>query len=70
MWIQSKMKKKFFPSVERNTKLLDLVHSNICKLNGILIRGEKRYFITFIDDYSRFTYVYLLRMKYETFQKF
>jgi hypothetical protein len=36
----------------------------------MLTRGGKRYFITFIDDYSRFTYVYLLRTKDEAFGKF
>ena len=28
-------------------------------------RGGKRYFITFIDDDSRFTYVYLMHTKDE-----
>jgi len=36
----------------------------------MLTRGGKRYFITFIDDCSRFTYVYLLRTKDEAFGKF
>jgi len=26
--------------------------------------GKERYFITFIDDYSRYDYVYLLHEKY------
>jgi transposase InsO family protein len=68
--IQAKMTKKPFPKVERNSQLLELVHSDICEINGILTRGGKRYFITFIDDYSRFTYVYLLRTKDEAFGKF
>jgi hypothetical protein len=46
------------------------VHSNICELNGILTRGGNRYFITFIDDCSRYTYVYLMRSKDEAFNKF
>lgn len=29
-----------------------------------------KYFITFIDDHSRFTYVYLLRHKFKTLEKF
>ena len=40
------------------------------KKNDMLTRGEKRYFISFIDDYSCYTYVYLLRTKYETIEKF
>jgi len=50
--------------------LLNLIHSDIGELNGELTRGGKRYFLTFIDDYSRYTYVYLLRTKDESFQKF
>jgi transposase InsO family protein len=67
---QAKMTKKPFPKVERNSQLLKLVHSDICEINGMLTRGGKRYFITFIDDYSHFTYVYLLRTKDEAFGKF
>ena len=54
----------------RNSKLLDLIHSDLCELNRILTRGGKRYFITFIDDYSRYTYVYLLKQKDEAFGAF
>ena len=61
--IQAKITKKPFPKAERNTQILDLIHSDICEYNGNLTRGGKRYFITFIDDCSRFTYVYLLRTK-------
>jgi hypothetical protein len=50
--------------------LLELIHSDVCELNGILTRGGKYYFITFIDDFSRYTYVYLMRNKDETFDMF
>ena len=33
-------------------------------------RSGKKYFITFIDDYNRFYYVYLLHRKYETIDVF
>ena len=46
------------------------IHSNVYELNGILTRGGKRYFITFIDNFSRFTYVYLMRNKDESFDIF
>ena len=53
--IQAKMTKKSFPKAERNTRILDLIHTDICEYNGILTRGGKIYFITFIDDCSRYT---------------
>ena len=64
------MIKKPFKSVERNLDLLELVHTDICELNGILTRGGNRYFITFIDDSSRFTYVYLLKHNNDAFNVF
>ena len=57
IYVKSKMMKKPFKSIERYTYLLDLIHFDICELNDILIRGGNRYFITFIYDMSRFTYV-------------
>ena len=33
-------------------------------------RGGYEYFITFMDDYSRYGYVYLMRRKSEAFEKF
>ena len=44
------MVKKPFHSVYGNSELLDLVHSDICELNGMLTRGVNRKIITFIDD--------------------
>ncbi|KAK4355949.1 hypothetical protein RND71_024920 [Anisodus tanguticus] len=57
--IQAKLTKKPFLSAERNTQILDLIHTDICEYNSVLTRGGKRYFITFIDDCSRYTHVYL-----------
>ena len=68
--IESKIRKKPFPSTNKDSQLLELVHSDACELNGILTRGGKRYFITFIDDFSRYTYVYLMRNKDEFIDMF
>ena len=68
--VKSKFTKKPFPSVKRDTSILQLIHSNICELNGILTCGGKQYLITFCDDYSRFLHVYLLHSKYEAFEDF
>jgi transposase InsO family protein len=39
-------------------------------MNEILTKGDKRYFITFIDDSTRFCYVYLLKSKDEALRYF
>jgi hypothetical protein len=70
IYIESKIRKKLFPSTNRNSQLLELIHSDVCELNGILTRGGKRYFITFIDDFSMYTYVYLMKNKDEAFYMF
>ena len=56
--------------VERNTELLELIHSYICEFEGHLTRGGNRYFITFIDDFSKYSYVYLLKNKSDTFENY
>ena len=54
----------------RNLAPLDLIHSDLCEMNGILTKGGKQYFITFIDDSTRFCYVYLLKSKDEALHYF
>ena len=49
----------------RDLAPLELIHSDVCEMNGELTKGGKRYFITFIDDCTRFCYVYLLKSKDE-----
>ena len=69
--VKTKLTRKPFPNSNRiSNNLLELVHSNICDLHSKLTRGGKRYFITFIDDLSKYTYVYLLRTKDEALEKF
>jgi hypothetical protein len=55
---------------ERNLAPLELRHSDLCEMNGVLIKGEKRYFMKLIDDATRFCYVYLLRTKDEALDYF
>ncbi|KAL0413214.1 UNVERIFIED_CONTAM: Retrovirus-related Pol polyprotein from transposon TNT 1-94 [Sesamum radiatum] len=50
--------------------LLDLVHTDVCGPLSIPARGGFSYFITFIDDHSRYGYVYLMRYKSEAFGRF
>ena len=64
-----KITKKPFKPIERISTLLELIHTNICEMD-CLSRNGKRYFITFIDDYSRYTYVFPLKTKDEAFETF
>ena len=51
----TKITQKPHKSVERNTELLELIHSDICEFERHLTRGGNRYFITFIDDFSKYS---------------
>jgi transposase InsO family protein len=69
--VESKQPRKPHKAAEaRNLAPLELVHSDLCKMNGILTKGGKRYFLTFIDDFTKFCYVYLLKTKDEVFNYF
>nr|GEV21404.1 zinc finger, CCHC-type [Tanacetum cinerariifolium] len=66
----TKTTKKLFQNVKRKTKVLELIHSDLCDLHATLSLKNKKYFVTFIDDASRFCYVYLLHTKDEALDKF
>ena len=65
----TKITQKPHKSIERNTELLELIHSDICEFEGHLTRGGNQYFITFIDDFSKYSYVYLMKNKSDAFEK-
>ena len=49
--------------VTRSTQLLEIIHTDICGPFDIIFFSKEKYFITFIDDFSRYGYVYLLHEK-------
>ncbi|KAL0448942.1 UNVERIFIED_CONTAM: Retrovirus-related Pol polyprotein from transposon TNT 1-94 [Sesamum latifolium] len=69
--LKGKMTKKPFVGQSAITNgLLDLVHTDVCGPLNILARGGFSCFITFIDDHSRYGYIYLMRYKSEAFGRF
>ena len=56
--------------VERSTGPLELIHSDVCDMKVVQTRGGKKYFITFIDDCTRYYDVYLLRSKAKAIESF
>ncbi|KMQ87973.1 integrase core domain protein [Lasius niger] len=49
---------------------LDIIHSDICGPINPSTWDNKRYYITFLDDYINYTMVYLLETKSEALEKF
>jgi hypothetical protein len=63
-------KAPFTGQSERASGLLGLVHTDVCGPMSSIAKGGFQYFITFIDDFSRYGYIYLMRHKSESFEKF
>ena len=53
---------------ERANELLVLVHTDVCGSMTTQVKKGCSYFIIFIDDVSRFGYVYLMKHKFEAFE--
>jgi hypothetical protein len=66
-----KYAQKPFPSSEHSSKgVLDLIHSDICGSMSVESVSGFKYFVLFIDDYSRNTRIYFLKIKDEVFGRF
>ena len=60
-----------FPKSETKTKgMLELIHSDVCGPMPSTSLSGYEYYVTFIDDYSRKTWIYFLKAKDEVFGKF
>jgi hypothetical protein len=55
---------------ERASELLGLVHIDVCGPMSYMARGGFQYSITFTAEFSRYVYIYLMRHKSESFEKF
>ena len=65
-----KQHRKEFPNHEekKQAELLELIHTDVCgPMQTISLRGAS-YFLIFVDDRSRFTWVYFIRRKGEVFK--
>ena len=63
-------KTPFSRTMERANDLLEIMHTDACSPMSVKARGGYHYFLTFTDDLSRYGYIYLMKHKYETFEKF
>jgi len=58
------------PATHRGKEPLDLVHSDLAGRMSLPSVGGSKYFVLFIDDYSRYTKVYSLRSKAAVISRF
>jgi hypothetical protein len=69
--IYGKQNRVRFPSGATRAKgILELIHSDVFGHVPIPSLGKSVYYVSFIDDFSRNTWIYFLRKKSEVFDKF
>ncbi|TYJ98755.1 gag/pol protein [Cucumis melo var. makuwa] len=69
--LEGKMTKRPFTGKGHRAKQpLELIHSDLYGSMNVKVRGGFEYFISFIDDYSRYGYLYLMEHKSEALEKF
>ena len=69
-YLKGKLTRKPFSKVTRAEFSLQLIHSDVCGPINVRARHGAYYFITFIDDYSRYGLVYLISNKSEALSCF
>ena len=57
-------------SEKRKPKPLELIHSDVCGKISSKSLGRAEYFVTFIDDKTRYVWAYAIKKKSDVFQKF
>ena len=70
--LKGKQIRQSFPKEQANRAagLLDLIHTDVCGPMPTKSHGGNSYFVTFIDDKSRFTAIYFMKRKDEVLSKF
>ena len=63
------MRNSYYSGVSCKPNVLDLVHSDVCSM-PVKSLGGAAYFISFINDYSRKIWVYLLKKRSDAFDAF
>jgi len=69
--VYGKKNRVSFPSSGKRAKqILDLVYSDVFGPVKLPSLGKFVYYVSFIDDFSRNTWIYFLKKKYEVFDRF
>ena len=68
--LEAKLTRTSFKVIEWKTEPLDMIYTDICDLKSLLTKGGTKYFMTFIDDCTKYCCVYFLKSKDESIDKF
>ena len=64
------MKYSFLDRDNRAREILEQVHSYFCGPFSIASTAKQRYYVIFIDDFSRRCWIYFMQNKDQTFSRF
>ena len=68
---ERKEQKKRFPSSESKAKgIFEIIHFDVCGPMSSSYLSRYVYYVSFIDDFSRKTWIYFMKNKDEVFSKF
>ena len=66
-----KIHKLHFPVTEIKTKsAFELIHTDLWGPSPVISREGFRYYISFVDDFTRYTWIYPLKLKSEALEVF
>ena len=69
--LQGKMTRSpFVGQIKRAKDVLEIIYSDVCGPFSEMAKGGFYYFITFIDDLSRYGHLFLIKNKSEYFEMF
>jgi hypothetical protein len=63
-------KDTFLSSKSRSKGILDLIHSNVSGSMSVASLQGSSYYVTFIDEFSRKTWIFFMKTKDEVFSQF
>lgn len=68
---RTKMTRSSFPGTRtRAVRPLALVHSDVCGPISPATVNDEKYFVSFVDDFTHMTVIYLMKSKDEVYEKF
>jgi hypothetical protein len=68
--IKGKQTNKTIKGSKRSSDIFEIIHTDICGPFSTSCLNGQRYFIYFIDDHTRFMYLYILNDKAEVLNAF
>ena len=64
------MKTTFHEKDSRATMILERIHIDVCGPFSVASIAKHRYYVIFVDDFSRKCWIFFMQKKSETFSKF